>query len=86
MSKNSIVTQKKPPVQPRAPLLILIHKEIEAKQVETKLEWYVFLQFYLYIDSRHCMLRNCYLSSYSLVFFQTTREYIFLNPIMERII
>ena len=34
MSKNSIVTQKKPPVQPRAPLLILKHKEIEAKQVK----------------------------------------------------
>ena len=35
MSKNSIVAQKKPPVQPRAPLLILKHKEIEAKQVKT---------------------------------------------------
>ena len=35
MSKKSIVTQKKPPVQPRAPLLILKHKEIEAKQVKT---------------------------------------------------
>ena len=84
MFKTWIVTLKEPPVQPRAPLLILKHKEIEAKQVETKLEWYVFLQFYLYIDSRHCMLRNCYLRSYSLVFFQT--RYIFLNPIMERII
>ena len=44
MSKNSIVTQKKPPVQPRAPLLILKHKEIEAKQVKTQLEWYVSQQ------------------------------------------
>ena len=32
---NSIVTQKKPPVQPRAPLLIPKHKEIEAKPVKT---------------------------------------------------
>ena len=44
MFKTSIVTQKKPPVQPRAPLLILKHKEIEAKQVKTKLEWYVSQQ------------------------------------------
>ena len=35
MYKNSIVTQKNPPVQPRAPLLILKHKEIEAKHVKT---------------------------------------------------